>query len=190
MNKKSTPKNVNGVDTDQLFENIERLKKQPDLANFKFHLKNKWVNGGHNRSNISEFYGVGKENTRKETFVCNADEPPVLLGEDKGPNPVEYLLTALASCVTTSIVYHAAAKGVKLDEIESEVEGIIDLRGFLGIDDDVPRGYKEIKIKYKIKADDVPEEKLKEIVKLGPTYSPVFDTVTREVPVKVELEKK
>lgn len=188
MNEKNPSGKTNGVDTEQLFENIERLKKQPDLANFKFHLKNKWINCGHNRSTITNFYGVGEEQSRKKPFVCDADEPPVLLGTDKGPNPVEYLLTALASCVTSAIVYHAAAKGVQLDEIESHVEGIIDLRGFMGIDDNVPRGYKEIRMKFKIKAD-VPEEKLKEILELGPTYSPVYDTITREVPVKVELEK-
>ena len=112
----------------------------------------------------------------------------MLLGEDKGPNPVEYALTALAACVTTSIVYHAAAKGIKLNAVESRLEGDIDLRGFLGLSEDVPRGYKEIRMYFKIDAD-VPDEKLQEIVQLGSSYSPVFDTITRAVPVSVQLEK-
>jgi uncharacterized OsmC-like protein len=112
----------------------------------------------------------------------------LLLGEDNGPNPVEYALTALAACVTTSIVYHAAAKGIKLNSVESRLEGDIDLRGFLGLSEDVPRGYKEIRMYFKIDAD-VPDEKLQELVQLGPTYSPVFDTITRAVPVSVQLEK-
>jgi uncharacterized OsmC-like protein len=101
---------------------------------------------------------------------------------------VEYALTALAACVTTSIVYHAAAKGVAIRSMESRLEGDIDLQGFLGIKDDVPRGYKEIRMFVNIDAD-APPEKLEEIVQLGPTYSPVFDTITRAVPVSVQLEK-
>ena len=120
--------------------------------------------------------------------MLDADEPPILLGRDKGPNPVEYLLTALASCVTTSIVYHAAARGIAIRSMESRLEGDIDLQGFLGIRDDVPRGYKEIRMIVDIDADASPEE-LEEIVKLGPTYSPVYDTITRPVPVSVQLKK-
>ncbi len=121
-------------------------------------------------------------------FVLDADEPPLLLGRDLGPpNPVEYALTALAACVTTSIVYHAAAKGVTIRSMESRLEGDIDLQGFLGLKDDVPRGYKEIRMYVNIDAD-APPEKLQEIVQLGPTYSPVFDTITRAVTVSVQLE--
>ena len=101
---------------------------------------------------------------------------------------MEYALTALAGCVTSAIVYHAAAKGVVIRSMESRLEGDIDLQGFLGIRDDVPRGYKEIRMFVKIDAD-APPEKLEEIVQLGPTYSPVFDTITRAVPVKVQMEK-
>ena len=121
--------------------------------------------------------------------MLDADEPPILLGRDKGPNPVEYLLTALASCVTTSIIYHAAARGITIRSMESRLEGDIDLQGFLGIRDDVHRGYKEIRMYVDIDADATTEE-LEEIVKLGPTYSPVYDTITRPVPVAVELMKK
>ncbi len=179
---------VNGVNVDELFGTIDAVKKSPVVATFKFKANNEWIDGGHNRTTIKNFYGTRQEHERRKPFVLDADEPPVLLGNDLGPNPVEYALTALAACVTTSIVYHAAAKGVAIRSMESRLEGDIDLQGFLGLRDDVPRGYKEIRMHVKIDAD-APPEKLEEIVLLGPTYSPVFDTITRAVPVKVQMEK-
>ena len=179
---------VNGVNVDELFGTIDAVKDAPVVATFKFRANNEWMNGGHNRTTIKNFYGTQQEHERKEPFVLDADEPPILLGNDQGPNPVEYALTALAACVTTSIVYHAAARGVTIRSMESRLEGDIDLQGFLGLRDDVPRGYKKIRMFVNIDAD-APPEKLEEIVQLGPTYSPVFDTMTRAVPVSVQLEK-
>ena len=178
---------VNGVNVDELFGTIDAIKKAPVIAKFKFRAENQWIDGGHNRTTLKNFYGTQQDHEHKEPFVLDADEPPLLLGKDLGPNPVEYALTALAACVTTSIVYHAAAKGVTIRSMESRLEGDIDLQGFLGLKDDVPRGYKEIRMYVKIDAD-APPEKLEEIVRLGPTYSPVHDTITRAVPVSVQLE--
>jgi uncharacterized OsmC-like protein len=185
--KIETINTVNGVNVNELFGTIDAVKNSPVIATFKFSAENHWIDGGHNRTTIKNFYGTQQDHERKEPFVLDADEPPLLLGNDMGPNPVEYALTALAACVTTSIVYHAAAKGVTIRSLESRLEGDIDLQGFLGIKDDVPRGYKEIRMFVKIDADTSPE-KLEEIVQLGPTYSPVFDTFTRAVPVKVKIE--
>jgi uncharacterized OsmC-like protein len=179
---------INGVDVDKLFGTIDAIKKTPVIATFRFRASNRWLEGGHNRTTINNYYGTQQEHERKEPFVLDADEPPILLGNDQGPNPVEYALTALAACVTSSIVYHAAAKGIRLNSVESRLEGDIDLQGFLGLSKEVPRGYKEIRMFFKIDAD-APDEKLEEIVQLGPTYSPVYDTITRAVPVKVKLEK-
>ena len=179
---------LNGVDVSRLFETIAAIKETPHLADFKFRLRNRWINGGLNRSTIKNFYGAGVDNQRHEPFILEADEPPVLLGQDSAPNPVEYLLHALVACVTSSLVYHAAAKGIKLEEVESRVEGEIDLHGFLGLDDSVRRGYKNIAIKFRIKAD-VPDEQLEELCRLGPTYSPVFDSITRGVNVEVGLDR-
>jgi uncharacterized OsmC-like protein len=179
---------VNGVDVDKLFETIDTIKTTPVIATFKFKANNKWLKGGHNRTYIKNFYGAQKNHPHNKPFKLDADEPPLLLGEDIGPNPVEYALTALAACVTTSIVYHAAAKGIQLNSVESRLEGDIDLQGFLGLSNEVPRGYKEIRMFFKIDAD-APDDKLEEIVQLGPKYSPVFDTITRAVPVSVKLEK-
>jgi uncharacterized OsmC-like protein len=188
MSEKTITKKVNGLDINQLFETIEALKCTPNLGDFRFRLQNRWIDGGHNRSSIKNFYGAGQDQQRTEPFVLDADEPPILLGNDSAANPVEYLLHAVTACVTTALVAHAAARGVNIEELESRTEGDIDLRGFLGVDDSVPNGFQAIRIKFRIKAD-VPDETLREVVQLGPTYSPVFDTVTRAVPVDVSLEE-
>jgi uncharacterized OsmC-like protein len=182
------PKIVNGVNVDDLFGTIDAIKDQPTIAKFKFRANNKWFNGGHNRTTIKDFYGACQTHEHKSPFVFDADEPPVLLGEDQGANPVEYALTALAACVTTALVYHAAARGIQLEEVESRLEGDLDLHGFLGMDDNVRRGYEGVRLTFKIKAD-ATEEELEEICKLGPTYSPVFDIFTNKVPVSVQLER-
>ena len=178
---------VNGVNVDELFGTINAVKAAPVIAKFKFRAENQWMDGGRNRTMINNFYGTQQDHERQQPFVLDADEPPILLGTDQAPNPVEYLLTALAACVTTSIVYHAAAKGIAIRSMESRLEGDIDLHGFLGLRDDVPKGYEEIRMFVTIDAD-VPPEKLEEIVNLGPTFSPVFDTITRAVPVSVQLD--
>jgi len=178
---------LNGVDVDQLFGNIDAIKDAPVLGKFKFRANNKWINGGHNQTTIKNFHGLQQEHDHADPFELDADEPPLLLGEDIGPNPVEYALTALAACVTTALVYHAAAKGIKLNSVEARLEGDIDLRGFLGISDDVRRGYENIRIYYKIDAD-VPDEQLEELVQMGTKYSPVFDTITNPVTVTAQLD--
>jgi uncharacterized OsmC-like protein len=182
-------KNMNGVDVDKLFETINAIKASPAIAKFRFSLENEWMDCGHNRSMIKGFHGACEDMDHSQTFMLDADEPAILLGMDMGPNPVEYLLKALASCVTTSIVYHAAAKGIRIEEMETTVSGDIDLHGFLGLRDDVRNGYESIRMNYRIKAD-VSDEELQELCQLGPTYSPVFDSVTKGVPVTVTAMRK
>jgi len=179
---------LNGVDVDRLFETVNAIKKMPQLADFKFRLQNRWIDGGQNRSTIRDFYGAGQDHQHKDPFVLDADEPAILLGGESAPNPVQYLMHALVTCVTTSLVYHAAARGIRLQEVESRVEGEIDVQGFLGLDNKVRRGYKNLRIKFRIKAD-VPDEQLEELCQLGPAYSPVFDSLTNGVPVEVSLDK-
>lgn len=177
---------VNGVNVDQLFETIRAIKDTPNLAKFKFRARNEWLDGGHNQSTIRDFYGAGREDTsRRETFVFDADEPAVLLGEDQGANPVEYVLHALAACLTTALVYHAAARGITIDEVESELEGDLDIQGMLGLSDKVRKGYQNIRVNFKIKSD-APAETLTELCQ----FSPVFDIVSNPVPVSLRVEKK
>ena len=185
--EKQKPLSLNGVNVDQLFGNIDAIKNSTVLGKFKFRANNKWINGGHNQTTINNFHGIQQEHDHADPFKLDADEPPLLLGEDIGPNPVEYALTALAACVTTALVYHAAAKGIKLHAVESRLEGDIDLRGFLGISNDVRRGYENIRIYYKIDAD-VPDDQLEELIQMGTKYSPVFDTITNPVTVTAQLD--
>lgn len=187
-NTTTAPNIINGVNIDRLVETINAVKAQPELGMFRFRLSNKWINGGHNRSTIKDFFGAGKEDTtRSQSFVYDNDEPDVLLGTDNSPNPVEFVLHGLAGCLTTSMCYHASALGYKIDSIESQFEGDLDLQGFLGISKNVRNGYDNIRISFKIEGD-LTEDQKKEILKLGPEFSPVFDIVTNKVPVQVTLE--
>jgi uncharacterized OsmC-like protein len=183
-----SPKIVNGVPVDDLFATIDAIKATPAIANFKFHIRNQWESGSRNSSTVDTYYGAGQEQTRSKPFMLEADEPAVLLGKDLAVNPVEHLLHALAACLTTSMVYHAAARGIHIEEVESSLEGDIDLHGFLGLDKSVRKGYQGIRVNFKIKAD-VPDEQLQEIVALGSGYSPVFDSVSNGVPVSVTAER-
>lgn len=178
---------INGVNVDQLFGTINAIKETPGLARFRFRASNRWVNGGHNTTTVKDFYGAGQEDTSRATpFVMEADEPAVLLGEDNGANPVEYVMAALAGCLTTSLVYHAAAQGITIESVESSYEGELDLHGFLGLSDKVRNGYESLNVTFRIKAD-APEEKLRELVELAQRRSPVFDIVSNPVPVTVQL---
>lgn len=186
-NKMADQKIINGVNVDQLLDTVNAVKDKAEIAKFKFRAHNKWVNGGHNRTTVNDFDGACQTHDRKEPFVFEEDEPPVLLGEDKGANPVEFALAALAGCLTTSLIYHAAAKGIRIDEVESRLEGSLDLHGFLGLSESIRNGYESIRVTFKIKAD-APEETLKELVELAQKRSPVFDIISNPVPVSVELE--
>ncbi|MEW6131232.1 MAG: OsmC family protein [Acidobacteriota bacterium] len=178
---------VNGVDVTRLFNTINAIKETPTLATFNFRASNQWIKGGHNRSTIKEFYGAGQEDeTRSRPFIFDADEPDILLGEDQGANPVEFVLHALAGCLTTSLVYHAAAQGIHLESVESTLEGELDLQGFLGLSDDIRNGYNDIRVTFNIRSD-APVEKLRELCELAQKRSPVFDIVSNPVPVTVQL---
>lgn len=180
---------VNGVNVTQLFNTIDAVKGDSKIAKFKFRVKNKWVNGGHNRTTVMDFYGAKQEHQHDKTFELDEDEHQVLLGEDIGPNPVEYLLTGLAGCLTSSLVYHSAAKGIEIKGVESRLEGDIDLRGFLGLSKDVKVGYENIRVYFKIDAD-VSDEQKEEMIQMAQKYSPVFNTVASPTNVTVELDKK
>lgn len=180
---------INGIRVRDLFGVIDTIKKDPEIAKFQFRARNRWAEGMHNRAEVKGFYGAEREDdTREKPFVFDEDEPFVLLGTDVGANPVEYLLVALSGCLTTSLVAHAAVRGVRLDEVESVLEGDLDIRGFLGLSEDVRRGFQNIRVKFRIKSD-APPEKLAELVETAQKRSPVFDIVTNRTPVTVTFEK-
>lgn len=180
---------MNGVDVDRLLATIDAIGKDASIADFRFRAENRWMRGGHNRSTIRGFHGAGGEDTtRTKPFVLDNDEPAVLLGEDHGANPVEYVLHALAGCLTTSLVYHAAARGIRIDEVSSRLEGQLDLRGFLGMDDTVRNGYEKVRVTFTVKGD-ATDEQLEELCRVARRRSPVFDIVSNPVPVEMKLER-
>jgi uncharacterized OsmC-like protein len=177
---------VNGIHLETLQGTVNAIDQDPDLGACKFRASNKWLGGNHNCTTVTGFYGAKQEIAHKQAFELHADEPPILAGNDEGANPVEHLLNALAACVTTSMVAHAAVRGINIEELESELEGDIDLRGFLGLDNDVPKGFTEIRIKFKVKADVDNLDRLKRLT----AYSPVFNTITQGAKVDIQLEAK
>ena len=177
---------LNGVDTPTLFATIDAVKAQPDLAAFQFRASNRWVKGTHNRSSIHGFYGAGQELEHKHETVIDADHPTVLVGQDNGPAPVEYVLAALAACLTSGLANIAAARGIELTEVESTVEGDANLLGLLGLSGDVRNGYNQIRVSFKI-AGDAPPEKLRQIVEQSRARSAVFDVLTNPVPIEIDV---
>lgn len=177
---------INGVDLDRLGHTIQAIQQNPILATFQFRATNRWITGGHSRSSIQGFYGAGQEDTlRTQPFILDADKPPVLLGEDHGANPVEYVLHALAADLTTSLVYHAAARGIQIESVESRLEGDLDLQGFLGLSDGIRRGYKAIRVHFTIQSD-ASAAQLEELTK----FSPVLDIVSKPVPVSISIARQ
>ena len=179
-------KQMNGLDLAAMANTISALEADPTLAEFRFRARNRWVFGGENCSTIQGFFGAGVEDqSRQQPFKFTNGEPPVLLGHNEGANPVEFLLHALAGCVTTTTVLHATARGIAIRALSTELEGDIDLQGLLGLDDNVPAGYREIRIKMRIEAD-CSDEQLDDLLRFAQGHSPVCNTVCRPVPVKIE----
>jgi uncharacterized OsmC-like protein len=181
---------LNGLDTQKLVETVGALKANPTLAKFEFRARNRWISGGENRSTIKEFYGAGAEDaSREEPFEFTNGEPPVLLGDNEGANPVEFLLHALAGCVTTTTVLHAAARGIEIEALSTTLVGDIDLQGLLAIGD-VPAGYRGIRIEMDIKAKNASDADLDDLLQFAQARSPVCNTVCRPVPVVVQRTKR
>src|SRR6478672_6532562 len=143
----------NGVDTATLFATLDAVKQAPQAAQFQFRAHNQWISGTHNRSTIADYVGVGEERTHERTFVFDADHPAILVGQDHGPTPTEFVLHALAACLTAGLATIAAARGVNLTEVRSTVTGDIDLNGILGLSPDVRNGYRQITVRFTVKGD-------------------------------------
>lgn len=187
MTTATEPTIRNGVNIEQMYGTLDAIKGQPSLARFQFRASNRWMGGSHNQSTIKDFYGAGQDDrSRVQGWKLDAGEPGILLGKDEGPNPAEYLLHALAACLTTSIVYVAAARKVELYEVESTLEGNADVRGALGISDEVRNGFENIRITFKVSGN-APAEKLEEIVERAKARSFVYDVVTHGTNVDIDV---
>lgn len=176
----------NGLNLEQMAQTVDAIKTTPSLGEFEFRASNHWISGGENRSTIQGFYGAGSEDeSRSEPFTFTNGEPPILLGNNEGANPVEFLLHALAGCVTTTTVLHAAARGIQLRKLSTELVGNIDVKGLLALDDNAQVGYESIRIKMDIEAD-CSDEEIDELLAFAKDHSPVCNTVCKPVPVILE----
>jgi uncharacterized OsmC-like protein len=181
---------VNGLNVGQMVGLVNEIQDTPDLARFKFRATNRWINSTHNRTTIKSLYGACREDTsRAEPFIVDADEPVSLMGRDVAPNPVEYILHALAACMTTTLIFEASAAGIEVDELESSLEADLDLRGSLAINDNIRNGFENVRVNFRIKAD-APKEKLEELFRLAEAHSSVLDIISNPVPVSMKLEIK
>ena len=182
-----TPVRMNGVDAPGLLATVNAVGAQPDLATFQFRAKSHWLSGTHCETTMHGFSGAGGEHNHVVAYKGAADHPAVLCGADAGPTPTEWLLHALASCLTAGIANIAAVRGIKLNKVESTVEGNIDLRGILGLSKDVRNGYKDIKVSFEIDADATPDQ-IERIVMQAKARSAVFDCITNGVPIAIGVK--
>jgi uncharacterized OsmC-like protein len=182
-----TATQINGVNVDQLLATINVIKENPEVARFQFRAHNEWLGGGRSRTTIKSFYGAGQEDqSRTRPFVLEGDEPPVLLGENAGPNAVEAVLHALASCLAVGVAYNAAAQGINIERLSFELEGDLDLHAFLGLSEAVRPGYENIRLTYRVKSD-APKEKIEELCRYVQKTSPVLDILRNPTPVEISL---
>ena len=177
----------NGVDTATLSATVDAVTQAPDVARFQFRARNRWLSGTHSRSTISDFHGVGEEREHEVTFVFDADHPAVLVGKDDGPTPVEYLLHALAACLTAGMAAVAAVRGITLHEVRSTVSGDIDLSGALGSQQGVRNGFERIDVHVEVSGDGTPEQ-MRALVEESRNRSPVHDVITDRVPVDIRID--
>ena len=183
----TTPVPRNGVDTPTLFATLDAVKGAPQIAEFQFRATNTWVSGTHSRTTIQGFYGAGQEDTsRTVPFSYDADHPAVLVGTNQGPTPVEFLLHAIAACLTSGLANIAAARGVTLHQVSSTVEGDIDLLGILGLSDEVRNGYRQIRVHFDIEGDATPEE-LEALIERSRLRSAVYDVLTNGTDVRIDV---
>jgi uncharacterized OsmC-like protein len=177
---------INGVDTAKLFGTLDVVKEQPEIAKFQFRASNSWLSGTHSRTSFDGFFGATQELRHRHVTVADADHPEVLTGADNAPTPAEYLLHAIAGCLTAGLVNIAAARGVHLTQVTSTVEGDIDLLGILGMSDQVRNGYEQIRVSFHIEGD-ADDETLRGLVEQSRRRSAVYDALTNPTPVVIDV---
>lgn len=178
----------NGIDVDQLLGTIDAVKQDDDLGVFTFRAKSVWEDGTYNTGSIQGFTHAGAEDdSRHEAFVLEGDEPPVLLGNNKGPNAVELLVQALGFCYSVGFIANAAARGIEVTRMEYEIEGDLDVRPFLGLPGPRP-GFTEIRAKGTVSSPNATREQLEELCQYVQDTSPVRDSLANPIAVKTTLQ--
>jgi uncharacterized OsmC-like protein len=186
VNKVTATKVDNGVNVEALLGARQALTDAPEAARFKWRATCSWVNGTHSRSTVQGFFGLGAEQAHKTAFTYDADHPEVFAAEDNGSTPVEYVLVALASCLTAGVASVAQNRSIQLRSVKATVEAGMDLQGILGIDSEVRNGFDGIKVVFDIDAD-ASREDIAALVAQSQKRSAVFDIVTNPTNVAVEV---
>src|SRR5690349_18199242 len=187
MTSTQTRPALNGVDVPTLFATLDAVKGQPEMAQFQFRARNEWINGTHNRTTIQGFHGACQEDiSRTQPFTYDADHPAVLVGRNNGPTPVEFLLHAIAACLTSGLANIASARGITLHRVRCTVEGDIDLLGILGLSADVRNGYRQIRVSFEIEGD-ASAEQLAALVEQSRRRSAVYDVLVNGTEVVIDV---
>ncbi|MBW8015877.1 MAG: OsmC family protein [Planctomycetes bacterium] len=177
---------LNGIAVGELSDCMSSLRQSPDIGKCTFKATCKWVSGAYCQTEISDFFASGEVIHRDKTHVLEGDEPVVLMGSDLGANATEALLHALGACLSASFIYHATDQGIDIESLEIDLQGNIDINGFLGLNEEIRNGFESIEVTFRVKSD-APREKIEELCNYAQKRSPVFDTVTNPVPVNVSL---
>jgi uncharacterized OsmC-like protein len=187
MSAAAEPTSANGVDLPNLVQTMETLGRQPELAAFRYRATSRWVVGTHSRTTIDRFCGAGAQHVHAQDLAFDADHPQVLVGADQGATPAELLLHALGACIMAGVANSASLRGVVLHEVEASMEGDLDVRGMLGLSDEVRNGYQQVRVGIRIEGD-APPEVLEEIVAESQARSGVLDALTHGVDVVVDVQ--
>ncbi|MCK6211603.1 OsmC family protein [Georgenia sp. EYE_87] len=181
---------TNGIDVDRLLATIDAIKAEPELAMFTFRATTSWVDGTHNVGRIGHFVHAGApDESRAAPFTLDGDEPPVLLGANRGPNAVELVLQALGFCYAVGFAANAAARGIEISSMRYEVEGDIDVRAFLGLAG--PRaGFSAVRAHLTVSSPNADDDQLAELCRYVQETSPVRDILANPVPVTTTLEAR
>jgi uncharacterized OsmC-like protein len=180
---KQTTDMTNGVNVGQLMNVIGAIEADPGYAKFQWRATNQWIDGGVSRSRIKDFFaGNAEDMTRKEAFTLDSDEPTLAAGQNSAPNSMEFVLHALATCLTGTLVYHAAVRGIEIEAVESSYTGDMDVRGLFGLADDVRKGFNKVTVNMRVKS----EASVEELTEMA-LYSPVYDMLSRSLPVEFTL---
>ncbi len=174
---------TNGIDVDQIMNVIGEIEADPGYAKFQWRATNQWIDGSLTRSRIKDFYaGNAEDTTLEQAFMLDADEPSIAAGQNTAPNSMEYLLHALATCLTGTLISHASVRGIEIEAVESSYTGDMDVRGLFGLSDDVRKGFNKVTVKMRVKS----EASAEELTELA-MYSPVFDVVSNSLPTEFTL---
>ena len=185
MTTTDTPVN-NGVNVQALLDARTALVDAPEAAQFTWKASTEWVGGTHSHSEVTEFFGLGGDQSHRKTFSFDADHPEVFASEDNGATPVEFVLVGLASCLTAGVAAVAQNRGIQLNSVKATIEGDMDVLGILGGDPEVRNGFNDIKVKYDIDAD-ASQEDIEALVAQSQKRSAVFDVITNPTNVTVEV---